>query len=138
MPERQKIEYEHIETGYEFHPVSYQLDAGMIAAYLQAVGDTSPLYQDSELVPPMAVAALAMAALLESISLPGGTIHVSQEIEFIDPVSVKDTITCRARVSRKHERGKLHLMTIELNVFNQTQEAVLSGKTSFVLPQNDK
>ena len=137
MPERQKIEYEHLETGYEFHPASYRLDSGMVAAYLRAVGDTSPLYQDSEIVPPMAVAALAMAALLDSISLPGGTIHVSQEIEFIDPVSVKDTITCHARVSRKHERGKLHLMTIELNVLNQTQEAVLSGKTSFILPQED-
>ena len=137
MPERQKLEYEHLETGYEFHPASYRLDAGMVAAYLRAVSDTSPLYQDSEIVPPMAVAALAMAALLESISLPGGTIHVSQEIEFIDPVSVKDTITCHARVSRKQERGKLHLMTIELSVFNQTQKAVLSGKTSFILPQED-
>ena len=137
MPERQKIEYEHIETGYEFHPVSYQMDAEMIAAYIRAVGETSPPYQDSGIVPPMAVAALAMAALLESISLPGGTIHVSQEIEFIDPVSINDIITCRARVSRKHERGKLHLMTIDLNVFNQQHKAVLSGKTSFVLPQND-
>ena len=137
MSERQKIEYEHLETGYEFHPASYRLDAEMVAAYLRAVGDTSPLYHDSEIVPPMAVAALAMAALLESISLPGGTIHVSQEIEFIDPVSVEDTITCHARVSRKHQRGKLHLMTIDLEVFNQEQEAVLSGKTSFLLPQKD-
>ncbi len=137
MPERQKIEYEHLETGYEFHPASYRLDIGMIATYLRAVGDTSPLHHDSEIIPPMAVATLAMTSLLESISLPGGTIHVSQEIEFIDPISIKDTITCHARVIRKHERGKLHLMAIELNVFNQTQKAVLSGKTSFVLPKNN-
>ncbi len=137
MPERHKIEYAQLETGYEFRPASYRLDAQMVAAYLRAVDETSRLYQDSELVPPMAIAALAMASLLESISLPGGAIHVSQEIEFIDSVRIKDTITCHASVSRKQERGKLHLMTIDLDVFNQKQKAVLSGKTSFILPQND-
>jgi len=134
MPKEQKVEYSQLEAGYEFPPSSYKLDSSMVAMYLKAVEDTSSLYQDTELVPPMAVAAYAMAALSESISLPSGTIHVSQELEFIDTVSIKDTITSYAKVSRKQSRGKFHLLTIELNVFNQRQKAVLAGKTSFILP----
>jgi len=134
MPKEQKVEYKQLEAGYEFPPSSYKLDSSMVAMYLKAVEDTSSLYQDTELVPPMAVAAYAMAALSESISLPSGTIHVSQELEFIDTVSIKDTITSYAKVSRKQSRGKFHLLTVELNVFNQRQKAVLAGKTSFILP----
>lgn len=137
MSKPQKIEYQQIEVGHDFLPVSYQLDASMAASYLKAVGETSSLYQSAKLIPPMAVAAQAMAALSDSISLPPGTIHVSQELEFIDTVNVGDTITCHAKVLRKQDRGRLHLMTVDLNIFNQNQKKVLSGKTSFVLPESD-
>ena len=134
MPEQPKIEFRQVRAGYEFPPASYQLSAPMVATYLKAVEETSQLYQDTRLVPPTAVAAYAMATLSGHISLPPGTIHVSQELEFIGTVSVGDTITCRARVGRKQARGRLHLMTIYLSVVNQNQETVLAGKTSFVLP----
>ncbi len=135
MSKQQKIEYRQIEVGYEFHPTSYKLDSSMVAAYLKVVGETTSLYQSTELVPPMTVAAYAMRAVSEGISLPPGSIHVSQELEFLDIVRVGDTIICNAKVSRKQDRGRLHLMTIGLNVFNQKQKKVLVGKTSFVLPE---
>ena len=137
MPKEQKVGYSQLEAGYEFPPSSYKLDSSIVATYLKAVEETSSLYQDSELVPPMAVAAYAMAALSESISLPPGTIHVSQEFEFMDAVSTKDTVTSYAKVSRRQDRGKFHLLTVYLNVFNQDQQKVLAGKTSFVLPKQD-
>ena len=137
MPEEQKVGYSQLETGYKFPPSSYKLDSPTVATYLQAVEETSSLYQNTELVPPMAVAAYAMAALSEGISLPPGTIHVSQEFEFLDTVSTTDTVTSYATVSRRQNRGKLHLLTVDLNVFNQNQRKVLAGKTSFVLPEQD-
>ena len=85
----------------------------------------------------MAIAAYAMAVLSQGISLPPGTIHVSQELEFIDTVSVNDSLTSHARVGRKQSRGKFHLLAIDLNVFNQNQQAVLAGKTTFILPEQD-
>lgn len=138
MPKQQKIEYRQIEAGYEFPPASCKLDSSMVATYLKATEETSRLYQDTGLVPPMAIAAYAMAALSASISIPPGTIHVSQEVEFIDTVSVGDTIICHAKVSRKQNRGRLHLLTIDLNVSNQNQKVVLAGKTSFALPTPDE
>ena len=136
MLKEPKIEYSQLEVGYEFSPSNYKLDSSIVATYLKAVEDTSRLYQDTKLVPPMAVAAYAMAALSEGISLPPGSIHASQELEFLDIVNVEDTIICNAKVIRKQDRGRLHLMTVVLNVFNQNQKKVLMGKTSFVLPEH--
>ena len=135
MLKEQKVEYSQLETGYEFPPSRYKVDYSSVAAYLRAVEDSSSLYQDTELVPPMAIAAYAMAALSESISLPSGTIHASQELEFIGTVDINDTLTSYARVSRQQSRGKFHLLSINFNVFNQRQQAVLAGKTSFILPE---
>lgn len=135
MAKRSKIEYSRMEVGDRFTPISYKLEASMVATYLRAVEESSRLYQDTELVPPMAVAAYAMAALSEGISLPPGTIHVNQELEFLDAVSVGDTITCQASVSRKQDRGRLHLMNIDIDVFNQNRKKVLAGKVGFILPE---
>ena len=135
MSKRPKVEYRQLEAGYEFPAASYELDSSAVAAYRKAVEETSQLYQDTELVPPMAIAAYAMAALSEGISLPAGSIHVYQELEFLDTVSVRDTITCHSKVSRKQSRGGLHLMTVDLDVFNHDQRKVLGGKVGFVLPE---
>ena len=134
MPKLPKVELDQLEPGYEFPATSYELAPADVATYLRAVEETSPLYQTG-LVPPMAVAAYAMSALSEGLSLPPGAIHISQELEFLDLVRVGDTITCRARFSQKHSRGRLNIMSIELNVFNQKPKKVLAGKTSFILPE---
>jgi len=135
MTEKQKAEYRQLEAGYEFPPSGCQVDAATISAYLGAVEETSHLYRDTGMVPPMAVAALVMASLSEHISFPAGAIHVSQELEFINTVSTTDVLTSHARVARKQDRGKLCLLAIDLNVFNQAKKKVLAGKTSFVLPE---
>ena len=131
------MEYSQLEPGFEFPTSNYKLDNSIVATYLKAVGDTSRIYQDTNLVPPMAIAAHAMAALSENINLPPGVIHVSQELEFVGMVTVNDTLVSYARVNRKQSRGKFHLLTIDLSVFDQRQKAVLVGKTSFILPEPD-
>jgi len=137
MLKQPKIEYSQLETGYEFAPSTHKLGASVLSTYLKAVEDTSSLYQDTNLVPPMAIAASAMAALSRGICLPPGAIHISQELEFIDTMSVDDSLTSYAKVSRKWSRGKFHFLDIAINVCNQNQRTVLTGKTSFILPQQD-
>ena len=138
MPQEQEIEFSQLEVGYEFSPSRYNLDQATVANYLKAVEDESSLYQDTDLVPPMVVAVYVMKALSDDITLPPGTIHISQELQFMAAVSVDDSLINNARVSRQQTRGKLHLLNFELNVFNQNQEKVLAGTTSFRLPVSDK
>ena len=138
MPERQRIEYSQLETGYEFPASSFKLDTSIVATYLRAVEETGSLYQDTGVVPATAIAAYAMAALSENISLPPGAIHISQRLEFLDIATVNDTLVSSAKVSRKQSRGKFNFLTVDINVCNQRQKIVLVGETSFILPERDE
>jgi len=128
------IAYQNLKAGQEFPPAAFQVDSATVSDYLKAVEENSVIYRGTGIVPPMAVAALALKALINAISMPPGTIHVSQEFEFMATVNTQDILTGRARVSRVQERGKLHLITVDINVANQKQESVLAGKTGFILP----
>ena len=134
MPENQKINIREVTAGYAFPPVSYQIDSARVADYLEAVDEDDARYRDTGLVPPMAVSALALAALSEGMTMPPGAIHVSQEVEFLDTVSTADTVTSQATVARSQNRGKFHMVTVALSVVNQGEKEVMTGKTSFILP----
>jgi len=134
MPEHKQIGYQDLKAGQEFPPAVFQVGSITVDDYLRAVEEDNAIYQNTGLVPPMAVAALALKSLISAISMPSGTIHVSQEFEFIDTVNTQDTLTSHAGVSRIQERGKLHLISVDINVSNQKQKPVLAGKTSFILP----
>ncbi len=138
MPEQPKAEYSQLFVGFEFPPQSYTLDASAVSIYLRATQETNDIYQRECLVPPMAVTAYAMAALGAAITLPPGAIHVSQELDFLKLVKVDDTITCYSKVSRKQDRGGLHLMNTDITVLNQNQEKVLTGRVGFILPDAGK
>lgn len=122
------LSFEQLVTGYEFPTTRYELDLSIISKYLIAVG-----LQSAEFVPPLAIAAYAMSALSKSLVLPPGTIHASQELEFLQPVPIGATISCQGRVAQKLSRGKLNLLTIELSVLSQAKEKILSGKATLVL-----
>ncbi len=134
MSEHKQIGYQDLKAGQKFPPAAFKVDSTTVADYLKAVEEDNAIYQNTELVPPMAVAALALKSLISAISMPPGTIHVSQEFEFIDTVNTQDTLTSHAGVNRIQERGKLHLISVDINVSNQEQKPVLAGKTSFILP----
>ena len=71
---------------------------------------------------------------MENAPFPSGTIHVSQEFDFIDTASKKDVLTCHARIITKRERGRLRMMTIGLNVYKHDEQPVLKGDMGLVLP----
>lgn len=138
MSEKAKFEYHQLFVGFEFPPQSYTLDAATVSAYLEATKEANGIYRDESLVPPMAVTAFAMAALGEAITMPPGTIHVSQELTFLRLVKIDDVITCFSEVHRKHDRGGLHIMNTDITVLNQNQEKVLTGRVGFILSDAGK
>ena len=70
------------------------------------------------------------------MKLPGpGTIYLGQELKFLKPVYIGDTVTATATVIEKiTEKNRLKLETI---VTNQKGETVISG-TAVVMPPNAK
>jgi acyl dehydratase len=132
--EQPKIEFEKLTAGYEFAPVSLELDSEKVREYLNAVADRSTIYQETNIVPPMAISALAMAAMSSGLVLPPGAIHVSQNLEFLASVRTGEKLISRAKVNRKIERGKFHMLNIGIKILNHRQDTVLTGETAFILP----
>ncbi len=128
------IKYEDITAGYEFPAASYELNAGIIAKYLEAVDNQDNSGSSPEFVPPLSIAAYAVKASSSSLSLPPGSIHAAQELVFLKPVPVGSVITCRGKVAKKVNRGKMRLLILELNVFDQDGEKVQEGKATIILP----
>ena len=99
MEKRGKVEYRQLEPGYELPSISYKLEPSMVASYLAAVEESSSIYLDNNLVPPMAIAAYAMTALSDSVELPPGVIHTHGEVKFLRAVNIGETIGCHSCVS---------------------------------------
>jgi acyl dehydratase len=65
-------------------------------------------------------------------------IHASQELEFFKPVPIGTTIECHIRVAQKIARGKMSMLILELEVFDQGKEKVQSGKATIALPTGER
>ena len=131
---QQKIAYEKLTTGHEFEPSVFRIDSISAGKYLDAVSGDKSIYAKDSAVPPMSIAALAMTAMAEGLSMPPGAVHVSQDIKFLNQVKVDDKLTSHARVNRIVKRGKIHMLSIGINVVNDKNISVLSAETSFILP----
>jgi hypothetical protein len=133
----QGINYQDLTKGYEFSPAQFRIDLELADDYISAVGDTNSLYKDVNAVPPTAAIAFAMIALSRGIKFPDGAIHISQDMEFTEMIHPGDTITSRAKITRNQQRGKLHMLSIGLELFNQHGSQVACGSTDFILPPAD-
>ena len=131
---QQQVEYSKLNAGYEFEPARFRLSKEAVVGYLDAVEGNRSIYEKDNIVPPMAIAALAMTAMAAGMSMPPGVIHVSQDLQFLSSVRFSETITSYAKVTKKTERGKFHMLTIGINVLNNTNIPALTGETSFILP----
>jgi len=127
------ISFEELAVGYEFPATSYELSQSLIAQYLEAVGGQQ-YFLTSGVVPPLAIAAYAMTALSQSFSVPPGSIHAAQEFEFLKLVPIGSTVSCGGKIVQKVQRGRLHLLVLEINALNQDKEKVLSGKATVAVP----
>ena len=122
-----------LEKGDEFTPASFDLSDEWVGDYVASVEDEAIGALDGGFVPPMAVAALAIRALLEQASLPPGTLHAGQELAFTAPVRRGETLTVAARIASRGERAGWVLMGVELRVARDG-EMVMTGRATLSFP----
>jgi hypothetical protein len=94
-----------LAAGHVFEPIVFTVDAGKARAYRNAVGDTNPFYEVEGLVPPLALAALTLGALLNQVGLPPGTLHVNESMESHRAVAVGTSVECRATLAQRSQRA---------------------------------
>jgi acyl dehydratase len=122
-----------LQKGHEFPPATFELTDAWADAYIAAVQDETVARVGADFVPPMAVAALSVRALLQHASLPPGSLHAGQELVFSSPVRRGDTLTATARIASRGERQGAVLMSIELDV-DRGAEDIMTGRATIAFP----
>lgn len=122
-----------LEKGHEFPAVEFDLSPDWVTQYIVTVDDAAIAGLGPGAVPPMAVAALSIRALLEASVLPPGAIHVGQEMAFHQAVRVGDRLTASASVASRGERGGWVLMGVDMSVTRGADE-VMSARAVVTFP----
>lgn len=66
--------------------------------------------------------------------LPGpGTIYLSQQLRFVKPVYIGDTVTASVTVSERHVEK--NILVLKTSVVNQDGAAVITGEASVMPPR---
>lgn len=131
------IDYSTLQPGQRLSHELLTLDADSIAAYVDAVSDSSrPASADgAPLAPPMAIAALALSAVINALQIPGGTIHAGQELDFRKAMPVGATLTCTATLAQNSMRRGWRFLVVNLAAADAEGNAVMSGKSTIMLPE---
>ena len=116
---------------------SWTLTEQSVREYLDAVADDLGLYMEAGLVPPLALCAWALGAMLEKLSLPAGAIHSIQEMEAVAGVAIGDEIRGEAVPERPRNRGGLRFMTVGYTLENGSGDIVQRGKTTVLTPEGE-
>ncbi|TMJ01922.1 MAG: hypothetical protein E6G97_13875 [Alphaproteobacteria bacterium] len=86
------------------------IERAALAAYLDAIGETEPLYRADGIVHPGQILRLANQALLQNVVL-GPWIHVGSALRFHGLARIGDELTLRARI-RSNAESKGHALVV--------------------------
>ena len=130
-------DYDALAAGQELCRHTYALDESFVAAYVAAVEDESDaLANDAgeRLVPAMAVAALSVQGVIQTLRIPGGTLHAGQEFEFLSAVAVGQALECVATLAQHSIRGDWRFLMIDCEVTGKDSAPVMTGKSTIMIP----
>jgi acyl dehydratase len=122
-----------LAKGHKFTAASFELSDDWVNGYTAAVEDSAIAVVGGDFVPPMAVAALSVRALLEQTELPPGSLHAAQELSFLAPVRRGETLSAAAGIVSRGERAGWVLMGIELSV-ERAGTTVMTGRATLSFP----
>ena len=132
------MEYESLTLGEIVSERIYILDSDTVEAYLDAIGVSKPVDVENDsrnwFAPPMSVAALGLKGVIQDLSIPEGTLHVSQDLEFKRTVKVGATLTCQAKLLQNSIRSGKRFIAIDLKIENADHDTVLTGRSTLVIP----
>ena len=118
-----------LAAGHTFPPIPFAIPAERARAYRAAAGDTLALYDERGFVPPLAVAALALGALLDHVSLPDGTLHASESASFNAHIPAGAALECQASLVQRSQRSGWIVSVLETNIVHNGTVAVTARST---------
>ena len=82
----------------------------------------------------MSIAALSLRGVVNDLKIPGGTLHIGQELSFLKPVHVGTHLECTAILSSNSVRREFRFIVVDLNVKDDLNDYVMKGKSTIMLP----
>ncbi len=130
------VDYSTLTAGQEVSNTTIVLDSNTITRYIESVsGDSTLRYPlGPDVVPPMAIAALGLRAIINDLGIPEGTLHSSQDLAFLGPTFVGDKLTCRASVKLNSVRRESRFVSISLCINDAGDREVMTGTTTLIMP----
>ena len=146
------------KIGTTADPIKFEIEKGLIRKFVQAVGDSNPLWQDEEyakttkhggvVAPPWLLCALMTASPPDSrpksvpLPVPGvppphkHILDGGEEWEFLLPMRLGDTITSRSKLANVFERegrmGKMLFFVYQTSYTNQRGELVARSSSTVI------
>jgi acyl dehydratase len=138
------------KIGVESKPEVYEVTKEMIQRFIQATGDSNPLWQDKEyakkskyggiIAPPTIIPIIGWEQFLTSqvkSILPEGMLHSSTELECYQPVRPGDRVSATNKVTNMRERqsktiGRMLLVTFEGTYKNQSGELLAKCQQTLI------
>lgn len=127
-------DFEHISVG-ETRSLVRTITEADVRRFVEMTGDDNPLHVDrafAEETPfkDIVVHGMLGASFISTVigtQLPGaGALWVSQNIDFLAPVRLGDSLTVSCTVIAKHERERL--LELDTQIVNQNGQAVVTGR----------
>jgi len=103
------------------------IDDARVRDYVAATGDDLQLYEEAQVAPSLAVAAFALGALLESVSLPAGSLHASENVTFKAPVPIDAQVEISGKLASLIESGAALVTRRMVDDFTERLSAKLGG-----------
>ncbi len=123
-----------LSAGHQFPRHSFSVTGEEVRQYLEAVGDQWPGYAQLDAVaPPLFLIAKGLGMLLAAIGLPPGSVHGSQECEFVHPVRPGTELVLEAGVTRAATRQGQRFVTVEMAA-REDDMLVCRGRALLIIP----
>jgi 3-hydroxybutyryl-CoA dehydratase len=134
--------YEEIEIG-ETASVSKMISEADIVNFAGIIGDFNPIHVNPEYAKTTmfgeriahGMLTASFISTLVGCCIPGiNALYLSQEVKFVKPVKIGDTITATAKVTEKIDAKRRVIM--ETTITNQHGEVVITGKAVTMVMKN--
>lgn len=128
-----------LRAGDQLPEFSFSVSADEVVAYLEATAGASAAFSGGgrESVPPLALGALTLAGLMDTVAVPDSLFHTGQEFEFIAAVPAGATLTARIHVAQRSERKGTLFTTFGLDL-RLDGRTVMRGAATVLLPSGER
>lgn len=129
--------YEDLEVGETLAATEFRVTEGILDRYLEATGDTSPLFLHRKSgrrpAPPM-LAAVYTRPTLAAAQPPPGAVLVRQSFRFAQPIFSHDLLRTEASIVGKYIKRDARYVEMDTITTNQRGSLVATGRITRIWP----